>query len=84
MPLWTNMPARTFGARSIGRALGLMNPLHIPITATSAPLAGWISDTRGSYDLVFIIYLGLCAFAVLGLFLLRMPNPSTQAPEATS
>ncbi len=77
-PLWTNMPARTFGARSIGRALGLMNPLHIPITATSAPLAGWISDTRGSYDLVFVIYLGLCAFAVLGLFLLRMPRPSSQ------
>lgn len=25
---------------SVGRALGVMNPLHIPITATSAPLAG--------------------------------------------
>lgn len=74
-PLWSNMPARTFGARSIGRALGLMNPLHIPITATSAPLAGWISDTRGSYDLVFIIFTGFCLLAMLGLARLRMPDP---------
>lgn len=85
-PLWTNMPARTFGARSIGRALGLMNPLHIPITATSAPLAGWISDTRGSYDLVFIIFMALCAFAAFGLFRLRMPGavPSQAAEENPS
>lgn len=75
VPIWTNMPARTFGARSIGRALGLMNPLHIPITASSAPLAGWISDTRGSYDLVFLIYIGLCLVAATGLALLRMPRP---------
>jgi hypothetical protein len=61
-----------------------MNPLHIPLTATSAPLAGWISDTRGSYDLVFFIYLGLCAVAVLGLFALRMPSTTTPIPEASS
>jgi MFS family permease len=74
-PIWANMPARTFGARSMGRALGVMNPLHIPITGASAPLAGYISDTTGSYDLVFFIYMGLCAFAVLGLYLLKMPRP---------
>lgn len=73
-PLWTNMPARTFGARSMGRALGVMNPLHIPITATSAPLAGHISDTTGSYDLVFVVYLGLCSLAATGLWFLKMPH----------
>lgn len=72
-PVWTNMPARTFGARSMGRALGIMNPLHIPITATSAPLAGYISDTTGSYELVFLIYLGLCGLAATGLVMLKMP-----------
>lgn len=81
-PLWTNMPARTFGARSIGRALGVMNPLHIPITATSAPLAGWISDTQGSYNLVFLIFMCYCAFAVFGLTQLRIPRPGA-SPTAT-
>ena len=67
VPLWTNMPARVFGAGSVGRALGVMNPLHIPITATSAPLAGWISDTTGSYDGVFWMYGGCCIVAAIGL-----------------
>lgn len=67
VPLWTNMPARAFGAGSVGRALGVMNPLHIPITATSAPLAGYISDTTGSYDGVFWMYGGCCAVAAIGL-----------------
>ena len=62
VPIWTNMPARTFGAGSVGRALGVTNPLHIPITATSAPLAGYISDTTGSYDGVFWLYGGCCAW----------------------
>lgn len=80
VPLWTNMPARTFGAKSIGRALGVMNPLHIPITASSAPLAGYISDTTGSYDGVFFIYMGLCAFAATGLAILKMPAAGSAAP----
>jgi len=72
-PLWTNMPARSFGARSVGRALGIMNPLHIPITAPSAPLAGYISDTTGSYQLVFMIYSGLCILAAVGLYFMQPP-----------
>jgi MFS family permease len=70
VPLWTSMPARTFGAGSVGRALGVMNPLHIPITATSAPLAGYISDTTGSYDGVFWMYGGCCALAAIALTLM--------------
>jgi MFS family permease len=73
-PLWTSMPARSFGARSVGRALGVMNPLHIPITAPSAPLAGYISDTTGSYELVFIIYSGLCLLAAVGLYFMKQPQ----------
>lgn len=70
VPLWTSMPARAFGAGSVGRALGVMNPLHIPITATSAPLAGYISDTTGSYDGVFWMYGGCCALAAIALTLM--------------
>ena len=78
VPIWTNMPARTFGAGSVGRALGVMNRLHIPITATSAPLAGYISDTTGSYDGVFWLHGGCCALAAIGLTImgsvLRSPD----------
>ena len=36
-------------------------------------MAGYISDTTGSYDLVFLIYLGLCGLAATGLVMLKMP-----------
>ena len=80
VPIWTNMPARAFGAGSVGRALGVMNPLHIPITATSAPLAGYISDTTGSYDGVFWMYGGCCAVAAVGLTIMGsvLASPDTQ------
>lgn len=77
VPLWTNMPARAFGAGSVGRALGVMNPLHIPITATSAPLAGYISDTTGSYNGVFWMYGTCCAVAAIGLTIIGSVLKST-------
>ena len=77
VPLWTNMPARAFGAGSVGRALGVMNPLHIPITATSAPLAGYISDTTGSYGGVFWMYGTCCAVAAIGLTIMGSVLKST-------
>ena len=82
-PITTEQPARRRAqsyalSTSVGRALGVMNPLHIPITATSAPLAGYISDTTGSYDGVFWLYGGCCALAAIGLTImgsvLRSPN----------
>ena len=74
-PTWTNLIARGFGARSVGRAMGVMNPLHIPITAPSAPMAGYISDTTGSYTLVFIIFVGMMAVAGICLALVGRPMP---------
>ncbi|MEO0998021.1 MAG: MFS transporter [Pseudomonadota bacterium] len=73
-PLWSTMVADGFGARSFGRTWGLQNPLHIPITAPSAPLAAWISQTRGSYDLVFMIYIGLLIVAAIALAALSKPS----------
>lgn len=45
-PLWTSLVATGFGAISFGRAIGVQNTLHIPITAPIAPIAGHISDVR--------------------------------------
>lgn len=77
-PVWTNLISRAFGARSFGRAMGVMNPLHIPITAPSAPLAGYISDTTGSYTLVFLVYIGLLFAAAIALAFVRQPKPAEE------
>jgi cyanate permease len=55
--------------------MGVMNPLHIPITAPSAPLAGYISDTTGSYTLVFLIFIGMMVVAGICLAIVGKPVP---------
>ncbi len=70
-PVWTAMIAGTFGANSFGRAIGVQNPMHIPITAPSAPIAGHISDTTGSYELVFVMYFCFAIIAGIALLTLR-------------
>ena len=49
-------------------------------SATSAPLAGYISDTTGSYDGVFWMYGGCCAVAAVGLTIMGsvLASPDTQ------
>ncbi len=69
-PVWTSMISRSFGPRSFGRAFGIQSPMHIPITAPTAPLAGHISDVTGSYELVFLLYLGIVGLAALALLLM--------------
>ena len=63
-----------------------MNPMHIPITATSAPLAGFISDTTGSYNGVFWLYGGCCALAAIGLTIMGsvLRSPDHQQAIVTS
>ncbi len=72
-PVWTSLIAAGFGAASFGRAIGLQNPMHIPITAPIAPLAGYVSDTTGSYQGVFIGFLCLLVVAALALSRLQLP-----------
>jgi len=45
--------------------------LHIQITAARTPLAGYISDTTGSYDGVFWLHGACCALAAIGLTIME-------------
>ncbi|MEM8981849.1 MAG: MFS transporter [Pseudomonadota bacterium] len=82
-PLWTSVIAGTFGASNFGRAIGVQNPMHIPLTAPSAPIAGRISDTTGSYDGVFLMYLGFAALSLIGFIVLQRLQSRSPAKPAT-
>ncbi|MFK7955291.1 MAG: MFS transporter [Lysobacterales bacterium] len=76
-PVWTTMISQSFGPRSFGRSLGIQSPMHIPITAPTAPLAGHISDVTGSYELVFLLYLGLVGLAAISVAIMwRRTRPA--------
>lgn len=79
LPVWSAMLASVFGVRSFGRAMGLMSPMMLPLTFAGPPLAGYVHDETGSYQLAFQIGLGVLLAAAAVAFTLRLPKRETQS-----
>ncbi|MFQ5457113.1 MAG: MFS transporter [Myxococcota bacterium] len=72
VPLQANATAVIFGRRAFASVSGLLTLVMVPIQAVGAPLAGWIFDHRGSYDLAWRIFLLNYIIATLVLLKTRM------------
>ena len=74
IPLHASVAGAAFGRLSFGKVAGLLRPVQVPITALGVPLAGWIYDMTGSYDLAFRLFVGVYAAAALIVTGLRVSN----------
>jgi MFS family permease len=82
VPLHGSVTARAFGRLSFGKAMGLLRPVQIPIHMLGVPLAGWIFDATGSYDLAFRIFAGFYVAAILFAGALQLPRGTASDGEA--
>jgi len=72
IPLQTVAPSEFFGLKSLGSISATMMFIGAIGGAIGSPLAGAIYDSRGNYQLAFLICIGLgVAAVVLSVFLLR-------------
>ena len=74
VPIHGSLIGAAFGRHAFGRVMGLMFPTMLPIQLIGVPFAGWVFDTRGSYDLAFTSFLCAYALAVIFASLLRLPE----------
>lgn len=65
LPVWSLLIGEYFGPASFGRVLGLTNLVMAPLTAISAPFAGWMFDRTGRYDEAFIGFIAALGVALL-------------------
>ena len=66
-----------FGVRKFGSILGLGSIFITIGVITAPPLAGWVFDTRGVYDPIWLIFSGVCLIgAILMLTIPRAPQKS--------
>jgi MFS family permease len=65
IPLHGAVTGLAFGRLSFGSALGLMRPAQFTVGLIGVPLAGWIFDTTGSYDLAWKFFCGVYVVASL-------------------
>ncbi|MCG8441249.1 MAG: MFS transporter [Caulobacterales bacterium] len=61
----------SLGTRSLGSSVGLLKWLELPFAVVASPLAGFVYDATGSYDLAFLVFAGFLAIACLGPFFIR-------------
>ena len=73
VPLQGALCGKAFGRFSFGTVMGLMRPVQVPMHALGIPLAAWIRDTTGSFDLAFWIFLGIYALSCALIAALRTP-----------
>ena len=74
LPLHPYLNSRYFSADIIGRVNGAQSPFFLPLGLTAPPLAGYIFDQTGSYQLVVQ---SLALLPLIGLVLLvSLPRPA--------
>lgn len=68
-----------FRAEAFGQVMGLGGLLTLPIIAGANPLAGWLYDTTGAYQIGFAVEVGSLLGAGLLLSALRVSEPAAVA-----
>ena len=63
-----------FGRYSVGRIRSVTAPPQLLINAFGPLVSGLVIDNRGSYDLIYIVFIGLLLSAALSVLLARPPE----------
>ncbi len=82
MPLHGLLVAKVFGAAFVGRMLGAMQPVMMPITQGSGLYMGWIHDRTGSYTIALYSFVALLVVAAALVPFIRRRVPPAAASGA--
>lgn len=67
VPIHGSLVSSLFGQAGFGYIMGLMRPAMLPLMVTGIPFAGWIYDTRGTYDFAFKVFIGLYLLSAIAV-----------------
>ena len=82
-------PLRTFalsvavGNSRFATANGILRIVQLPLVISASPLAGYIYDQTGSYQLAFLILAGLMAVCCVGPLFLRAGGARERRSQST-
>ena len=64
-----------FGRYSVGRIRSVTAPPQLVLNAFGPFVSGLVIDSRGSYDLIYVVFVGLLLAAALSVLLAKRPDP---------
>ena len=82
-PLTTAIRGEYFGRASFGKILGISTLPMNAMLLIAGPLAGWMRDQFGNYDLAFLILAGLNGLGALLFLIARRPRLPSAQPSPT-
>jgi MFS family permease len=82
LPVWSSLLAQVYGVLNYGRVMGLMAPVLLPFNLLTPPLAGWVRDISGSYDLAFMGFVLLLLLAVAMIPLIERSGSTSRRASA--
>ena len=74
LPMSNILFSRVYTPRSFGRSRGLAQPMIVPFQVSGTPLAAYLFDIYGNYDLAFLILAGCSAVGIFLIWLLKLPK----------
>ncbi|MEY2944106.1 MAG: hypothetical protein RLY97_2120, partial [Pseudomonadota bacterium] len=78
-PMQSYLIPRIFNVQSVGRAYGLMSTVMFVFLMATPPIFGWIKDVTGSYSVIYLVFIGLTACAMIAVPFLRL-QPKAAEP----
>ena len=68
-----------FGRYSVGRIRSVTAPPQLLLNAFGPFVSGLVIDSRGSYDLIYFVFIGLLLTAAVSVLLARRPDPPVRS-----
>ena len=68
-----------FGRYSVGRIRSVTAPPQLLLNAFGPFVSGLVIDSRGSYDLIYFVFIGLLLTAAISVLLARRPDPPVRS-----
>ena len=79
VPLQGAVAGRVFGRLAFGKLQGLMRPVQVPLNIAGVPLAAFVHDRTGSYELAYWIFLVIYAVCAVLIAFLSVPDEARSA-----
>lgn len=74
MPALSALLARRYGSSRFSSAMGYVGPIMIPFQMLGVPVAGFVYDTTGNYDIACYLFTAACSVAALLLLRIRISS----------
>jgi sugar phosphate permease len=83
-PVMNAIQADYFGTRSLGKIIGWLQSLSLPLTIAAPIIVGYVEDVQNTYRVAFSVTAMVSLFGSIAIFLAKPPSPPLKVRGSNS